>query len=515
MAYLMGIDIGSTNLKAAIYDYSGNFVSLGSTPNEVVCLDKEHPQWAFWDPDKIWFGIADAIKQAVSKISDPVLIKGIAVTGMGMDGVPVDKNGKWIYPFISWHCQRTGPLCNKWIKEVGAEKTFLVSGKQIFPFDTVFRLQWMKENKPEILEKTDKWLLIEDFVNFMLCGSKITDFSMATTTQLFDQTKRAWSDEQIKIAGLDKKLLSEAMSSGSKIGGITKTASYLTGLSEGTPVILGGHDYHCAALAAGAFEPGVVMDITGTWEMVLCSTKRLNLSADVFNSGLSVESHVAKDTYSVAVSCVSGEMIEWFRRTYYGTNKNEVDEKKEWEALLRDMETVAPGSEGVIFLPHFTGCHTPVIDHHSLGAFIGMNQTIRQKDMLHAVLEGLNYQLKDMVLSIEKPMNLDIKKIVATGGATNNDYWIQNKADIAGKVIEVPETIEATCLGAAMLAGIGIGIYKDESEAFKAINNRKIKTFFPDDILNKKYDEYFTIYKKIYPALKNINEDISQKIRNL
>jgi sugar (pentulose or hexulose) kinase len=512
MSYLMGIDIGSTNLKATIYDYSGNFIALGSTPNEVVFLDKEHPQWAFWDPDRIWSGIADAIKQAVSKISDPKLLKAVSVTGMGMDGVPIDKNGKWLYPFISWHCQRTGPLSNKWINEVGAERTFLVSGKQIFPFDTVFRLQWMKENKPEILEKTEKWLLIEDFVNFMLCGSKITDFSMATTTQLFDQTKREWSDEQLKIAGVDKKILPAVMPSGSKIGEITATASTLTGLYEGTPVILGGHDYHCAALAAGAFEPCVVMDITGTWEMVLCSFKKLNLSHNVFISGLSVESHVAKDMYAVAVSCVSGEMIEWFRRTYAGHDIKDADEKREWEALLKDMETVIPGSNGVMFLPHFTGSHCPEIDHNSLGAFIGMNQTVSPKDMLHAVIEGLNYQLKDMVMAIEKPMKRDIKKIIATGGATNNDYWMQNKADITGKAIEVPETVEATCLGAAMLAGIGTGIYKDERDAFKAINNKKIRTFFPDEKLNKKYEEYFSVYKKIYPALKKFIKTLINRL---
>ena len=135
--------------------------------------------------------------------------------------------------------------------------------------------------------------------------------------------------------------------------------------------------------------------------------------------------------------------------------------------------------------------------------------------MLHAVIEGLNYQLKDMVMAIEKPMKRDIKKIIATGGATNNDYWMQNKADITGKAIEVPETIEATCLGAAMLAGIGAGIYKNERDAFKAINNKKIKTFYPDEKLNRKYEEYFSIYKKIYPALKSINEDISQRIRSL
>lgn len=511
MAYLMGIDLGSTNLKAAIYDYQGNMISIGSHPNEVVHPDELHPQWAFWDPEKIRSGIMDAIKQAVGKISDSRLIKGVTVTGMGMDGVPVDRNGQWLYPFISWHCLRTEPVSNRWKTEVGAEKTFAVSGKQIFPFDTIFRLIWMKENKPEILEKTEKWLLIEDFVNFMLCGSKVTDFSMATTTQLMDQKKRCWSEEQIQRAAIDQNILPEILPSGSKIGVVTKSSAALTGLAEGTPIILGGHDYHCAALACGAFEPGVVMDITGTWEMVLCSSKKLNLSKEMFQAGLSIESHVAKDTFSISAACVSGEMVEWFRKTYCGKDSKG---KKEWEKLLQEMESVPPGSNGVLFLPHFTGCSCPVMDSHSLGAFLGLNQTIKQQDLLHAVIEGLNFQLREMAGSIEKPMNYRISKIVATGGATNSDFWMQNKADITGKMIEVPETNEATCLGAAMLAGIGVGIYKDEQDAFRVINNKKTKTFEPNKALNNRYQEYYGIYQKIYPALKSINEDISKKVRS-
>ena len=518
MAYLMGIDIGSTNLKAAIYDDAGNAIGVGSHPNEVCRPDVLHPQWAFWDPEKIWSGIADAIKQAVGKITDSRLIKGVSVTGMGMDGAPIDQNGNWLYPFISWHCNRTEPISRRWQTDIGAKKTFLVSGKQIFPFDTVFRLIWMKENQPEILARTEKWLLIEDFINFMLCGSKSTDYSMATTTQLLDQKKRNWSDEILQCAAIDKKILPDLLPSGSKIGTVTKKSAALTGLAEGTPVILGGHDYHCAALAVGAFEPGVMMDITGTWEMLLCSANELNLTEELFDAGLSMESHVAKDTYSIAAMCVSGEMVEWFRRKMYAGQYGKLqddlfDTKKEWDDLLQEIANVPPGSNGIFFLPHFTGCSCPVMDPYSRGAFLGLNPTVGQQDMLHAVIEGLNYQLKDMVNSIEIPLHFKTGKIVATGGATNNDFWIQNKADITGKMIEVSETPEATCLGAAMLAGIGTGVYQNEKEAFQAVCQKPKKIFEPDYVLNQQYEEYFGIYQRIYPALKTIHEDISKRMR--
>jgi sugar (pentulose or hexulose) kinase len=177
MDYLMGIDLGSTSLKAIIYDLEGNLVAGGSRPTEKFNPNPEHPEWTVWQPEQIWGGTADAMKEAVSQLKDPKQIKGVAVTGMGMDGVPVDKDGHWLYPFISWHDPRTAPQLSWWEEHVGAEKNFSIGGNTLWRFSTAFRLLWMAEHEPEILARTDKWLLIEDFLNFKLCGRRATDYT--------------------------------------------------------------------------------------------------------------------------------------------------------------------------------------------------------------------------------------------------------------------------------------------------------------------------------------------------
>jgi L-fuculokinase len=185
MALMLGLDIGSTSIKANIYDQEGNLISGGSKPTILSYPDKEHPAWAIWHPDDIWNAAKDSIGIALDKLNPKSLksdIRSVAVTGFGMDGVPIDKDGKWLYPFISWQCSRTEKQSLEWSAKVGAYKIFSVSGKQVMPIDTVYRILWIKENYPEILDKTYKWLLIEDYINYRLCGAIATDYSMASCT---------------------------------------------------------------------------------------------------------------------------------------------------------------------------------------------------------------------------------------------------------------------------------------------------------------------------------------------
>jgi xylulokinase len=508
----MGIDLGSTTIKSIIYDLDGKFIASGSRPTEVSYLDSKNPQWCFWDPDKIWSDTGAAIQEAVSKIYDPHLIKGVAVTGMGMDGLPIDKQGNWLYPFISWHCTRTEPQSRLWLNEVGAEKIFSMGGNQVLAINTIYRLIWMKENHPEVLSKTDKWLLIEDYINFMLCGRKATDYSMASTTSVLDQKKRSWSEEFIKIAGINKQIFPELMQSGTYLGEVTSRAASLTGLLKGTPVILGGHDYLCAALAVGAFTPDVTMDITGTWEMVIVSTPKPYLSKKIFKNGLIVESHVIPDTYCITAAAVSADMLEWFRRNYSEKKSTDNAEAADWEHLINIASDRSCGSGGVIFLPHFSGRACPNPDNRSLGAFAGLSNSVEKGDMVRAIFEGLNYQFREMVEAIEGSLNMKSQKVVAVGGSIRNTFWMQNKADVTGKVIEVPDIKEASALGAAILAGIGVGIYGDNIEAFER-TFKSGKLYKPNGTLVKKYNEYFGIYKKLYPSLKSINREIFKSFK--
>ena len=347
MDYLAGIDLGSTSLKCVIYDLDGNVIASGTRPTERFNPYIDHPEWTVWQPEQIWGGTADAIKEAVAQLDNPGKIKAVAVTGMGMDGVPIDERGNWLYSFISWHDPRTEAQLRWWEKNIGAEKSFSVGGNTMWRFNTALRLMWMAEHEPEILARTDKWLLIEDFLNFMLCGRRATDFTMASCTLLFDQRQRNWSEEMLACSGIERRLLCDAYPSGTLLGEVTQKAAEATGLPAGTPVVLGGHDYLCSALPVGAFKEGVVLDVTGTWEIVLASIPAPVLTPDVQRLGVTVETHVARDTYAIWGGAVAADMLEWYRKEY-GYEAQQRAQKMggiDWDYLMAEAGALAGRSE--------------------------------------------------------------------------------------------------------------------------------------------------------------------------
>lgn len=507
-AYLAGIDLGSTTLKAVIYDTHGNVVASGCRPTERFHPDPAHPEWTVWQPEQIWGGSAAALKEAMAAVDDPRKIKAVAVTGMGMDGLPMDEHGRWLYPLISWHCPRTQPQLDWWSQHICAEKTFAVGGNTFWRFSTALRLLWMAEHEPAILKRAHKWLLIEDFVNFMLCGKYATDYTMASCTLLFDQRKLGWSDEILGLSGIERRLLPDAFPSGTRLGEVTPTAAAATGLAAGTPVVLGGHDYLCGALPVGAIRPGVILDVSGTWEIVLASTPAPVLTPVIQRTGMTVEAHVAHDLYAIWGGAVSSDMLEWYRKEYgfearhAAAKCNGVD----WEFLMADAAASPAGARGVMFLPHMSGAGCPVVDGRSLAGFVGLSNFATKGDMLRAVIEGLDYQFLDIAKTMQG-VGVPFDKLVVVGGAVRNKFWMQNKADMVGMTIDAPTVEDATPLGAAMLGGIGVGIYRDAQDAFEHVW-KPGTTFEPDPQATARYAELFPLYKQLYAALAPISHQV-------
>lgn len=506
MDTLLGIDLGSTNLKAIAYDLEGRALASASRPNERVHPYPEHPDWAVWRPEAVWGGVAECLREVVGRLEDPDGIRGVAITGMGMDGLPIGRDGRWLYPFISWHCPRTEPQYRWWLEHVGAERQFALGGNQIWVFNTALRLLWMRENEPKILDAAEKWLLIEDFVNFMLCGRHATDYSMASTTLLFDQRKQCWSDELLRASGIDRRLLCDPLPSGTVLGEVHAAAAEATGLPAGTPVVLGGHDYCCGALPTGAFRPGVVLDVTGTWEMVVAALPQPVLTPAVREMGILVDSHVAQNAWAAMGATVAADMLEWFRREFGFEERQraEAEGVSDWDCLVRSAEAAPPGARGVFFLPHMSGSHCPVVDHQSMGALVGLRNLVTKGDLLRAVIEGLDYQFLQVVRGFRSGLAVEPDRIVAIGGAVNNRFWMQNKADVVGKPIEVPELDEAVPLGAAMLAGIGTGLYRDEDDALQRVR-KPGRIYEPDPASAEQYAAWFAKFEKIYPALRPLH----------
>jgi xylulokinase len=511
MDYLAGIDLGSTSLKTVIYDRAGRAVASANRPTERFHPDPGHPDWTVWQPEQIWTGVAQSLREAIAALDDPRRIRGVAVTGMGMDGLPVADDGRWLYPLISWHCPRTEPQYRWWLEHVGDEKQFALGGNQLWVFNTALRLRWMDEHEPEILRQAAKWLLIEDFVNFMLCGRMATDYSMASTTLLFDQRRRTWSDELLAIAGIDRRLLCEALPAGTVLGGVHAQAAAETGLPQRTPIVLGGHDYCCGALPTGAFRPGVLLDVTGTWEMVVAAIRQPVLTPEVRRMGALVDSHVARDTWTVMGAAVAAEMLEWFRREFGEPERRKAATEGgvDWDYLMQSAEESPPGARGTMFLPHMSGSHCPVVDHRSLGAWVGLRNTATRGDVLRALIEGLDYQFLQILRGFESALGVRPDKIVAVGGPTRNAFWMQNKADVVGRAIEVPELDEAVPLGAAILAGIGVGIYRDEEDAFRQVY-RPGRIYHPRPELTAQYARWFEVFAELYPALRDVNRRLRE-----
>ena len=499
MDCLMGIDLGSTSLKAVVYDLDGNKVAGGARPTERYHPQPEHPDWTVWQPEQIWGGTAQAIHEAVDHLPASARIRAVAVTGMGMDGLPMDEDGKWLYPFISWHDPRTAPQLEWWLKNVGAERQFQIGGNPLWPINSALRMLWMAEHEAEIWKRTYKWPLIEDFVNFMLCGRYVTDYSMASCTLLFDQRTLKWSDELLGLSGISRDVLCEALPSGTQVGEIHGAAALATGLPAGTPVVLGGHDHLCGVIPVGAARPGLALDVTGTWETVITSTAKPVLKDELRRTGMTVQAHVVRGLHAIWGGAVAGEMVEWYRRQLSGQEDNAAGAGISWDILMPEAAAASPGAGGVMFLPHMSGAACPVVDGRSLGVFAGLTPRASRGQMLRAIIEGLDYQFRDMVVTLEEALGSEIQRVIAVGGATRNAFWMQNKADVTGRPIEIPDVEEATPLGAAALAGIGVGLYKDEDEASKRVY-RPGKTYQPDTKLAGMYSRWFDLYRELYPA---------------
>lgn len=506
MDYLVGIDIGSTNLKAVVYDLQGRSVASGSRPTVRFNPSSEHPDWAVWQPEQIWTGVSEALREATARLADPRRIRGVTVTGMGMDGVPMTEDGQWLYPFISWHCPRTLPQQRWWLERIGGDRQFTLTGTPVWGFNTALRLLWMREHEPAILDRADKWVLIEDFVNYQLCGRFATDYSMASTTLLFDQRQRVWCRELLDASGIDGRLLCDVLPSGTVLGEVGSRAAEATGLPAGTPVVLGGHDYCCGMLPTGAFRPGVVLAVTGTWEMVVTALDEPLLDPAVGRLGVFVDSHVARGKWTVMGGAVAADMLEWYRRELGGAEKRQAADEGgvDWDYLMAGAAASPPGARGIFFLPHMSGGSCPAVDPTSMGALVGLRNIVTRHDILRAVIEGLDYQFREILQAYETGLGVNPERIVAIGGATNNTFWMQNKADVVGKPIEVPQLDEAVPLGAAILAGIGAGIYRDEQDAFERVS-RPGRVYEPNGELSARYTQWFPLYQQLYPALKSLH----------
>ncbi|MDR3182825.1 MAG: hypothetical protein LBT89_07910 [Planctomycetaceae bacterium] len=494
---LLGIDLGSTSVKAVLYDTAGNAAAQDSTPMRRFHPSDVHPEWTVWEPAALWDDVAAVCRNVISAAGNAAVIKGIAVTGMGVDGLPMTDDGTALYPLISWLDPRTEHQYEWWMNNIGSEITYRIGGNPVWAMNSACRMLWIKENEPDIFRRTYKWLLIEDFINYRLTGRFATDYSMASYTMLFDKKRRCWSDELSRLADIPAAILPEILPSSSFLGTVTAAAAKKTALKEGTPVYLGGNDHICSSLPVGAFREGCIMNITGTWETVCLVSPTPPEDTALGESGIMTQANVLSDRYTIWGGNPAGEMIEWYRRSVAAAL--ETKQTPDWDALIAAAQESPPGCGGVMFLPHLDGCKCPWVDPRSRGAFIGLNTRTSHSEMFRSVIEGLGYQILTVIRLMEASVQMQAAELIATGGGTRNRFWMQNKADMTGLRVRIPAVGEATVLGAAILAGIGAGVYRDAEDAFVQVG-RTGETLEPNEKLTAFYNARLPLFRSLYEA---------------
>ena len=484
--YLLGIDVGTTNCKALIFDTAGVQRASASRPTPVR---QPRPGWAEHDPEALWQTVVAVVRQALSQV-EPARVRGVAVASMAEAGLLLDAAGQPLHPLIAWYDSRSDPQYRRWLDQFGEEGFRSVAGNRPNPIFGAFKLQWLRDHASEAYATAARWLHVADYIAFRLSGVQATDFSLATRTMLFDLTGLCWSDALLAAAELRADLLPEAVPAGTRLGGVTQAAAEATGLPAGVAVGCGGHDHICGALAAGAYQEGVGLDSMGTAEPAFLPLDTLRLGAVGDTARCSFSAHVARGKYCAMTGIrSSGAAVAWSSELL---NLGAAD-LASYERMQAAASQAPPGSRGVFFLPRLAP-----IDR---GAFVGLTAQAGPAELARAVYEGLAFEWRAYIEAIEQVTHSRATTVKLIGGGAQTALWVQIKADVLGRSLHVLELKESTALGAALLAGQAAGIFRDEAAALAGLRHAE-RVITPDPRNAALYDRcYREVYRRIAPAL--------------
>jgi len=486
--YLLGVDIGTTNWKANLYDYNGKLIASAKIPTKV----NKDKFGDYYNPYILWKSFSQLTREILSKIKSPSSIKALSIASMAEAGLIIDKFGKPIYHIIPWYDKRTVKQ-KEWLeKKISKSNIFKITGLNLTYIFSALKIQWLKENVKRDFTRSSKWLCIPDFLNYKLTGEFATDYSIACRTALFDIKLKKWSKLMLDILEIKENFLPKTFPSGTVIGNITPKASEETGLTTSTRVVLGGHDHLCGSIGAGILEEGSLLDSIGTAESIVTVMHNLKCMNKIYKSGFSVGCYPYKELYYIMSGIYySGGLIEWFIREF--CNKN-LDKEKIYNKLIKDAEKSKTGSNGIIVFPHWLGSTIPYRNLNSKGAILGLTPTVTKNDILNGIFEGLSFEFKQLLEVMEDTIDIKLNKIIVIGGGSKNKIWLKRKSNILGKRLIVPHINEAVSLGASLLAGIGIKDIKRPDDIIKNFNRKLI---YPDKYSKKIYDNIYKIRDKI------------------
>jgi len=492
---ILGIDIGTSACKVAAFNSDGRVLAQASREYNVYY---PMPGFVEQDPVEWWKGVTDAIREIINsgKIR-PGKIIGIGVDGQSWSAIPVDKNGNVLHNTPIWMDTRSKELCNEITEKIGFERIFSISGNSFEPTYSTPKILWFKYNKPEVFNKTYKFLQSNSFIAYKLTGIMTQDMSQGYGLHMFNMKTGRYESSLSQELGIPVEMLPDIYSCHDIIGEVTPEAAEITGLIPGTPVVAGGLDAACGTLGAGVVQTGQAQEQGGqAGGMSLCID---NASP---HPKLILSHHVVPDLWLLQGGTVGGGSLKWFSGEFgfYEENEARLTGKRTFQIMDEEASEIPQGSEGLIFLPYMAGERSPVWDNNAKGVFFGLDYSKTRAHMIRAIMEGCAYALYHNIKTAEEA-GVSAGVLNAMGGAANSTLWTQIKADVTGKVINVPASDTATTLGAAILAGVGTGMYK----SFKDAVNRTVtvkRVHEPDMKANKLYSGYYEIYLEIYEKLK-------------
>lgn len=498
MAYIIGIDIGTSGTKTVLFDEVGTVIASHTIEYP---LYQPKNGYAEQNPDD-WADAAINTIQAVMAKSgiDKEDVKGIGLSGQMHGLVMLDKDGKVIRPSIIWCDQRTANEV-EWMNEnVGEKKLIEITANPALTGWTAAKILWVKNNEPENFEKCKKILLPKDYIRYVLTGEFATEVSDASGMQLLDVPNRCWSDELISVMGLSKDMLGKVYESCEITGTLTSAMAKATGLCEGTIVVGGAGDNAAAAVGTGVVEDGKAFTTIGTSGVVFAHTS--SIAIDSRGRVHTCCAAVPNSWHVMGVTQGAGLSLKWFRDNFCGQEKETAKYMgvDEYYLMDKEAEKVPVGADRLLYLPYLMGERTPHLDPNARGVFFGLSAIHTKRDMLRAVMEGVSYSLRDCI-EVFRQMNISVSDMMACGGGGSSPLWRSMLADLYNCSVKTAESKEGPALGVAILAAVGAGIYSSVPEACgKIIRTDKIQE--PNAKNVSDYEKYYQLYTEIYPALK-------------
>ncbi len=474
---LLAIDIGTTHCKAGLFSLNGDSLAISSKPMNPY---KNQQGGYYFNSNEVLQTVRDVIRDVTGDKQSSIAAIGIA--SMAETGILVDcTTGEPRSPLIPWFDSSSHPQADLIAKSADSLELYEKFGLMPNFKCSLSKILWLRQFEPQIA-KNAIWLSAADYILYQMTGVKATDYSLACRTLAFRVDHKEWDRDWLKEWDLRPELFPPAYPGGTIVG---KTTGKTFELPAGIPVAVCGHDHVCAALAVGAIEPGIVFDSMGTAEALIGTLKERPLTEKDFQIGLQYGCHVAKGRgYWMGGLSTSGGAIEWLRGLPGGVpiSYDELDD------LLR---LASPEPTRILFFPYLLGSGSPHMNSEVRGAFIGLDLSHGTKDLLKSVLEGVGFEMEYIRRAGEKMTGQTISDLIVAGGGSRYRTWLQIKADIFGCRIRVSSQSEATLQGAALAAGIGCGIYRDEQDALSSTLQPPVEEFFPDPSRHRIYNDLF------------------------